>query len=297
MNIKILSVFFVISVSFSISHSADIKRSQFGSNQASKRHAQLELKSLSEEQAGIFLKAATDSLFLNDFGVAISFVHRPFSSNIQVSYKGFMFGTQNDSGIYKRLVLIDDQQRLLADFIFHKGDVTAAWKYNPDSGQFDSLSLLQLQKPIVGEIVFRPIDLLMPYMQWGEYDYVGPDIIGINTLVQKFHFINSEDETMNMGFGDSVELLIDSKFKAIRRIGYLSEEQLEKELSAAGFKKIRGVWFVSRLVFKDLIKSESSILRILDRLENFENKSDGFFDPMKAKAFDLSGLKEDGYLF
>ena len=75
----------------------------------------------------------------------------------------------NDRQILKRLFLIDEQGEVLIDYIFHEGDTSQIWKRFGSHGTFAELEDEELFLPLFEGILFRPVDLLMPYIHWGKY--------------------------------------------------------------------------------------------------------------------------------
>lgn len=289
MKMNVFSVFILILAIVSTALVSAIDRNHLYSKEPISRVA--DLKVLSTSQADAFLKEATRNLFINDFGVACEFIHKPYGTHTQVHYKCLLFGIQRGSSIYKRLVFLGENQEILSDFIFHSGKESSAWKFCLETSQFEKLNLAEINQPMVDTILFRPIDIMMPYLQWEKYKYLGPDSMGLNSSVQKFRFIKTDEDKIGMPTSDGIEIAVDARFKAIREIRYLNEGLVEKKLSTAGFKKINRTWFISRLVFKNLERRESTVLKIMDRLEGFEDLTESFFNPMESEVFDLKAMQ------
>jgi hypothetical protein len=288
MKMNVINGFIIIFVTALFAQTYGVDRSHLFQNKDSRNEVHLE--EFSSAQADAFLKETSNYLFINNFGVEFNFIHKPSASNSQIIYKGFLFGIQEKSGVWKRLVLVGESDALLCDYIFFSGEKSSAWKLNEETSTFDSLSHEEMNESIVDSILFRPVDILMPYLRWDHYEYLGPSRMSLNSIVQKFSFTKSEAGLMSVGVADQVELSIDSKFRAIRKISYLKDSTIEKELSVAGFKKIKDAWFVSRLNFKDVDSKETTVLKIIRPIEESEKLDLKFFDPILRKTLNLNLL-------
>ena len=108
---------------------------------------------------------------------------------------------------------MDTSGEISADFIFHQEDEglkASVWKR---STQFDDFRILDegdFDEPLVAEILFRPIDILMGYLRWDDYDYLGPGIMGIRGVVQKYSLSPAPGPNQGSQAYDSVQIDIDS---------------------------------------------------------------------------------------
>lgn len=295
MKMNVINGFILILATAHFAQTYGIDRSHLFQSKDSRNEVHLE--KLSSIQADVFLKETSNYLFINNFGVQFSFIHKPSASNSQIIYKGFLFGIHERSGLWKRLVLVEESDAVLCDYVFYSGKKSNVWKLNEETSTFDLLSHQQMNESIIDSILFRPIDILMPYLQWNHYEYLGPSRMSLNSIVQKFSFTKSEEDLLPIEGTDQVELSIDSKFNAIRKISYLKDNTVEKELSVAGFKKVKNVWFVSRLNFKDLDSKESTVMKVSNSIEGSEELDFQFFNPALPNTLNLDMLIKKSRLF
>ena len=47
---------------------------------------------------------------------------------------------------------------------------------------------VELFLPLFEGVLFRPVDVLMPYIHWGKYTYEGLKAYGINSVVHDYLF-------------------------------------------------------------------------------------------------------------
>ena len=165
--------------------------------------------------------------------------------------QGVLLIDSKDRQIFKRLFLIDEQGELLVDYIFYEGDTSKVWKRVGSHSTFDELDDEELFLPLIEGILFRPVDILMPYIYWGKYSYEGPKAFGINSVVHNYLF-SAENKLSFLSQGIlSVRLSIDSKYNSVRKIEYLNETEALNQLQFLELKNLRAyglsvVWFLKK---------------------------------------------------
>ena len=235
------------------------------------------LKPLSPEEANAQIVLLRSQQQIKSCKILFDFVHRT-EGNVQATkIQGVLLIDSKDQQIFKRLFLIDEQGEVLIDYIFHEGDTSQVWKRVGSHGTFDELEDEELFLPLFEGVLFRPADVLMPYIYWEKYTYEGPQAYGINSVVHNYLF-SAENKSSFLSQGIlSVRLSIDSKYNSVRKIEYLNETDVLNQLQISGVKKFESLWIISRLVFKE--KNNKTIFRVSDAAIFKTDNQSLFFNP------------------
>jgi hypothetical protein len=240
------------------------------------------LKKFSAVEADRFLAEALSNFIVQEIGLKFEFIHKdPHASQAQKRSRitGYLYGKIHQGSQRKRIILTDESNELIADYIFHQGLDSFAWKRNNLSDEFVALADADINKPLVDKILFSPADILMPYLEWDNYNYLGPSTMGIRGAVQKYSLFPGHDSNFEREYIDSILVAIDSDYKGIRKIKYLKEKEVMKELTISGLKKIKGKWWVSRMIIKDPKSKICTTFKVVDEVV-FDKKSEiNLFDP------------------
>ena len=129
------------------------------------------LKPLSPEEANAQIVLLRSQQQIESCKILFDFVHRTEGSIQAKKTQGVLLIDSKDQQILKRLFLIDEQGEVLIDYIFHEGDTSQAWKRVGSQGTFDELEDEELFLPLFEGVLFRPVDVLMPYIYWEKYAY------------------------------------------------------------------------------------------------------------------------------
>ena len=243
------------------------------------------LEHFSPSEAHHFLVNAINNFSDQELGLKFSFIHKGAiqkQANRRFSIEGYLFGKIHQGTHYKRIILMDTSGEISADFIFHQVDTgikASVWKR---STQFDDFRILDegdFDEPLVAEILFRPIDILMSYLRWDDYDYLGPGIMGIRGVVQKYSLRPAPGSNQGSQAYDSVQIDIDSDYLGIKKIKYLKQGIIDKEMVVSGLKKIHNQWTISRMIMKDPVNKVSTIFKVLDNADFTDEAELNLFDP------------------
>lgn len=240
------------------------------------------LKKLSAVEADHFLAEAVSGFIAQEIGLKFEFIHKePNASQLDKRSRitGYLYGKIHEGSQLKRIILTDKSNELIADYIFHQGHDSSVWKRNNLSDEFVAVANVDINKPLVDKILFSPADILMPYLEWDDYDYLGPSTMGIRGAVQEYCLFPKRESDSGSEYIDSILVAIDSDYKGIRKIKYLKEKRVVKELTISGLKKIKGEWWVGRMTIKDPLSKISTIFKVIDGVVFDEETGINFFDP------------------
>ena len=213
--------------------------------------------------------------------ISFDFIHRTDGDVQPTNTQGVLLITTKHQKILKRLFLIDEQGDVLIDYIFHQGQSSQVWKRAGSESTFTLLDEGEIFSQLFEGTLFRPVDVLMPYIHWGKYTYEGPQVMGISSVTQNYLF-STENKSGFLSQGiSSVRLSIDSKYNSIRQIEYLNQKNVLNQLRISGVKKFENLWLISRLVFKE--KNNKTIFRVKEAAIFLEQDQSIFFDPSYEK--------------
>lgn len=239
------------------------------------------LEPLSVEEANAQIALLRSYQQIESCKIAFDFIHRTEGSAEPTTTEGVLLIASINQQIFKRLFLIDEQGDILVDYIFHEGQEIKAWKRLDGQNVFRLLNKDEIFSQLYKGILFRPVDVLMPYIHWQNYTYEGPKAYGVRSVVQDFLF-SAENQSNFLSQGiTSVRLSIDSKYNSARKIEYLNNLDVLNQLQISGVKKFENLWIISRLVLKE--KNSKTIFRVKDASILLEDNLSLFFDPSFQK--------------
>lgn len=240
------------------------------------------LKKLSADEAGRLLAEAVRGFVDQEIGLKFEFIHKELNSNQtheRSRITGYLYGKIHQGSQLKRIILTDASRELVADYIFRQGHDSSVWKRSNLFDAFVPVESVDFNKPLFDKILFSPADILMPYLEWDDSNYLGPSTMGIRGSVQEYSLFPSQGIDLGSEFIDSILVAIDSDYKGIRKIKYLKGSRVVKELTISGLKKIEGEWVVSRMIIKEPLSKISTIFKVIDRVNFDEQTGINLFDP------------------
>lgn len=239
------------------------------------------LEPLSLEEANAQIALLRSHQEIESCKISFDFIHRMEGSMQTTKTRGVLFIATVKQKIFKRLFLVDEDGTVLVDYIFHENQVNKVWKRLGSQSTFTLLDEGEMFSQLFDGILFRPVDVLMPYIYWEQYQYEGPQAYGIRSVVQNYLFsADNEPGFLSQGIS-SVRLSIDSKYNSVRKIEYLNDKEVINQLDISGVKKLDKLWIISRLVFKE--KNQKTIFRVKEASIFSEDNFLLFFDPSFEK--------------
>ena len=194
--------------------------------------------------------------------------------------KGLMLIAKSDAFAGKRIYLRSEEQWV--EYIIREGLSYNIWKRDAQSPVFQVLEEALWFKPLIEGVIFRPVDLIMPYLQWHKYSYEGPRVMGLRSVVDDFIFMPDEGMAYAEHGIDAVRLSIDRQYKGIRKVEYLNGESILSTLSILGVKKINGLWALSRI---SLERNGSKTIFKLNEYTPFSDfETHFYFNPLNKNS-------------
>ena len=239
------------------------------------------LERLSLEEANAQIALLRSHQKIESCMISFDFIQRKKDSVKPTTTQGVLLLASSNQKIFKRLFLIDKEGSVLVDYIFHQSDVSKAWKRLASQSVFTLIDESEMFSELSKDILFRPVDVLMPYIYWNEFSYEGPKTYGISSVIQNYIF-SAENSPAFMSQGvSSVRVSVDSKYSSVRKIEYLNGANILSELFVSGVKKFENLWMISRLVFKD--KNNKTIFKVKEASALTKEETFLFFDPSNVK--------------
>lgn len=243
------------------------------------------LEPLSAEEADKQIALLRSHQLIESSEISFDFIHQTGGSLEPIKTQGILLVGSANQAIFKRLLLIDENKNISVDYIFRESAVSEAWKRLGSERTFTLMSEDEMFSPLAKNILFRPVDVLMPYINWDEYSYEGPQAFGVRSLVQNYLFsAESTPAFLSRGIS-SVRLSIDSKYNSVRKIEYLNDQDVINELIISGVKKINNLWIISRLIFKE--KNSKTIFKVNEVSAFSEDNILHYFDPSNKKKISI----------
>ncbi|MAV39420.1 MAG: hypothetical protein CML12_02415 [Puniceicoccaceae bacterium] len=242
------------------------------------------LDRLSEPAAQALILNMRTQFALENCMLHFDFLNTVKGSNTVKKINGLMLIAKSNASSEKRIYLSNDDQWV--EFIVHDGVGISVWKRDAQSPTFQLVKKSLWFEPLIDGVLFRPVDLIMPYLQWSTFQYEGPQVIGVRSVIDDFIFI-PDDDLIYKEYGiDSIRLSIDRQYKGIRKVEYLREASILSTLSVLGVKKFKGLWALSRLSLKANGAKTIFKLNKLTPVSNLD--ADLYFNPSNENILSIS---------
>lgn len=204
------------------------------------------------------------------FGYRFELEERPFrepSWRLSGRMYGYWFGDP-----YLTRIELDSKDGETAVWILRNGVEPGIWEWQGDS--FSKLDPQRWNDPLVEGVSVSAFDLLMPYIHWREFDYLGP-FRHLGRPVQRFVLENPDTESQPA----AVEAFIDEAYYALLQVrSYDNEGNELRRWQAASFRRAGDEWILGRLDLSDRRARSSSQIRFTHYLE-YPNLDTSEFSP------------------
>ena len=272
------------------------------SAQSSRKSAErlLEVPSLSEEEAGVFLERFRNVRLASDFVFDFNLKHIPARGRPTV-YSGLLAGTWNQEGPVQRVEIAhfdsDSDAVLNTSLLIHGGRLTAAY-----SAEAIPLDVLTPWKPLPEESVatdslvtgvpITAFDLQLPFVYWESYTWVTSQrVLGRPAYVYDMRPENPIQSAA--GVIERVRVFVDADFAALLRAEYYDGAgDLLRQIKVLSFKQVSGQWIPKALDFatagsREKVRFEVKAAALDQRLasELFDSQNT---DPRKLNIPELS---------
>lgn len=115
-----------------------------------------------------------------------------------------------------------------------------------------------MHSTLVDSLPFTWDDILMPFLQWTNIEYIGPDRY-IGRPAHRFALINDEAGELPA----KVIVTLDEDFAAMLKAEFINEnDKIYKRIRIGGFKQFASGWMFSELYWEDRVKRESVRLEV-----------------------------------
>ncbi|WP_269525026.1 hypothetical protein [Coraliomargarita parva] len=240
------------------------------------------LERLDEAESLARMAAFRSQRLEGDFCFQFELVHKPRRAR-SLYFDGTMWGSWNEQGPVTRYELINDAgeadaQRI--ELIVQNGSGAGVWRRVDGKGRFQELIGEDMFDPVLPGTLFRPFDLLMPFVYWDRFEYEGPGLVGVGaySAVQNYLMYPPEDFVADeLG---AVRLSISDDFNALFRIEILSPEmKVMTTFTVESVRKVQGQYIVGEMSLFDVSTRDRTTFKVeraatglsLDRL---------YFDPL-----------------
>ena len=203
--------------------------------------------------------------------------------------EGIILSVRLGKNDFKRIFISEEASENWVEYIICSGDKNEVWFRNSESKKFISVESDKWEQNFFETVLFRPVDLMLPNIFSLDYNYEGPRIYGLRSIVHSFivklnnGIIDDENDLIS-----SFRVLIDDKYNGIRKIEYLRNAEVVNSLEVLGLKKINNKWVISRLVSN--FKGHKTLLKVKE-VRIFDSKNVGdFFDPFNLRLETLNEL-------
>lgn len=191
-----------------------------------------------------------------------------------IRYEGTLWGSWNENGPVSRFAIdpgVTDQENgrpATREWIVQNGGQQQAWAREGMDGTFEPINATALMEPLFEGVLYRPFDLLMPFIYWDDYEYEGPKAIGTRLAHQ---FLMKPPAGFDLPQVHAVRLSLDSEYRALMRIEILdtSGEALTR-FEVESFKKVQGQYIVKRITLGEQMSGERTRFRVMAAVLNLE---------------------------
>ncbi|NCG08861.1 MAG: hypothetical protein GWO81_04755 [Verrucomicrobia bacterium] len=203
-----------------------------------------------------------------------------------VRYEGTLWGSWNENGPVTRFAIepvnVQEETRKgrRLEWIAQNGPQSQVWARVKQGDPFVPLGAAGLMEPLFEGVLYRPFDLLMPFVYWDQYQYEGPKAIGTR-LVQQF--LMYPPATVNIPQVHAVRMGLDSQYQALLRIENLdTNQEVLTHLKVESFKKVQAQYIVKRITLGDTASGERTRFRVIAAAVGLQFTED-VFDPQSLE--------------
>jgi hypothetical protein len=223
-----------------------------------------------------------------DFCLVFELRHRPRKGD-DTLYTGVAWGTWNDQGPLTRFRVIErpasggsgQSTPAVWEWLVKNGTTPHVWVFSPGALAAREVPASEWRTPLFPGTVYTPFDLLMPFLYWSDFTYVGPARIlgrGVDTFSLKPPAV---EPTPGIA---SVRVSLDRELKALVRTEQLDAKgALVRQFDLGSFAKVQGQWMIQSLELLDAASHD---------YDRFEVKSAALKQKLDPVIFDPAHLGE-----
>lgn len=184
-----------------------------------------------------------------------------------VRYEGTLWGSSNENGPVTRFSINPMSTREESytlpplEWIAQNGLHSKVWGRVGEEGSFVALEDSALLQPLFEGVLYRPFDLLMPFIYWDQYEYEGPKAIGAR-LVHQYRM--HPPAGLNLPEVYAVRMGLDSQYQALMRIEILdAKKKVATRFEVESFKKVQGQYIVKHITLGETSSGERTRFRVI----------------------------------
>ena len=221
---------------------------------------------ISQEEGKKFIEIFRAQRLRGDYCFKFLLEHLP-RRGATVCYQGTLWGSWNSLGPVSRFVLepmsltsgSETVEKL--EWIVQNGRDPAVWSRKSAGEDFTLLDDAAMWNPLFDGVLYRPFDLLMPFIYWDEWEYEGPKTIG-SRLAQQFLML--PPESINTPKISGVRMALDNDYKALLRIEIMdTSSQVLTRFEVESFKKVEKQYIVKRITLGEEETGDRTRFRVL----------------------------------
>lgn len=223
-------------------------------------------KNLSAEEGQRFLERFRAQRLQGDYCFKFLLEHLPRRGRT-VRYQGTLWGSWNEAGPVSRISLnpvasLGEASTVPPlEWVVQNGQNPQVWARQGNSPAFTPLGDAALMEPLFQGVLYRPFDLLMPFIYWEDYQCEGIKTIGTR-IVQQF-LMQPPSEVAFPGLS-AVRLALDSQYQALLRIEILNtEDKAITRFDVESFKKVQEQYIVKRITLGDRLSGERTRFKVI----------------------------------
>lgn len=228
---------------------------------------------LEPDQVAPFMEQFRSMRIEGDFVWIIELEYMPRRGK-SIRYDGIYFGSWNNGAPVNRVILLPNKNlEKRKEFIFHNGASPRAWSI--EDGKIGAISEEDWLKELIPGIVYRPFDILMPFIYWENYTYLGTDKVK-SRPVQRFQ-MNKPQAAPDL-WPDSVVASIDDDYQAMVESEMISGGVVQKTFKIISYKKVQDHWIVKSTDLVDETTGDKTRMRVVEAAMG-QKLGSSIFDP------------------
>ncbi|CAI8338611.1 MAG: Uncharacterised protein [Opitutia bacterium UBA7350] len=230
-------------------------------------------EALKPEEVRPFFESFLNQRLQGDYTFKFLLEHLPRRGRT-VRYEGILWGSWNEYGPVTRFAMHPNGAQQKAgrsndmEWIFQNGRKQKVWSRTKRSDKFVPMESDKLMEPLFKGVLYRPFDLLMPFIHWEDYQYEGSKAVGARLVHQ---FLMMPPAGYDLPGVHAVRLGLDSEYQALLRIEILDEnKKTATQFEVESFKKVQGQYIVKRITLGEKLSGDRTRFRVVSAALNLK---------------------------
>ena len=223
------------------------------------------LKPIDHEEGVQMLSTFRQMWVVGDFSLKYSIQFIPRRGKRQ-EVLGTLWGSSSQEGPISLIHLHTELEE--RQFFLKNGPYASVMKRQTQSGEWTKIQALDWFQPIDETVTINPFDLMMPFVFWPDWEYIGVTKKG-SRVAHAFLMKAPSQLTGNPLGLFGVIVYLDENFNALLRADYVNaEEDVIRSLRLLDLKKLDGVWLPKTVDVLDEITRNKTRLVIKEAAVN-----------------------------